>query len=65
MSDVVIRSIRFFLVGDLFLALSCSNVGIKKTAAMASRRERRDVGGKGRLCVLYDTLDGRTDRGPH
>lgn len=29
MSDVVIRSIRFFLVDDLFLALSCSNVGIK------------------------------------
>lgn len=44
MSDVLIRSIRFLLVDYLFLALSCSNVGIKKTAAMASRRERQGRG---------------------
>lgn len=64
MSDVVIRSIRFFLGDDLFLALSCSNAGIKKLLQWFPVERDRDVGGKGRLCVLYDTLDGRTDRGP-
>lgn len=58
----MIRSIRFFLVDDLFLAFSCSHGG-EKTAATVPPVERDRDGGKGRLCVLYDTLGGRTDRG--
>lgn len=62
----MIRSIRFSLVDDLFLAFSCSHVVVVVGGGLLQRFppvERDREGGKGRLCVLYDTRGGTMDRG--